>query len=469
VSGFAVFPVSLGYHPHEHSPMNRYACLLLCAFAMSANAAGWVPAERIDPPCCFSTSTTDMHFGSAVAVDLSPGFPQQVRALYVGAPNFGITSDNVAYPEAGIVFVFVPVNGSLQLLTYLQPFPPQAFAHFGAAVAVNNGVVMIGEPDYDNQTQVNVGKITVNYDRNRNSPSYMPPAFNGLTGMDGTVANARLGASVAISGDGYQTGGGENWLVGGAPGAGAGCAFLHHTGPTEDIDRGSVCGTSPGDAFGSSVGVYSFGAENMLMVAGAPGENILTGAAHVYILSGGNLALLTNLQANNPGQFDYFGTNVSIDSQRIYVGGTGRDKSGVGRTGSVTLFNPGGVNHYTFDTEVFPTSNANPGDLCGATVYPNAIGTGFAMGCPGSDAQANGEGFARVVRPVSILGGTIWLDQILQMGSRPHGVDDLGRDVAMVGDQVFAGAPLADDLLGADNGALQVFGPDQLFTDGFDD
>jgi hypothetical protein len=90
------------------------------------------------------------------------------------------------------------------------------------------------------------------------------------------------------------------------------------------------------------------------------------------------------------------------------------------------------------------------------------------MGCPGSDAQSNSKGFARVVEPILFLGGTFWIDQTLQMGSLPHGVDDMGRGVAMVGDHVFAGAPLADGLLGSDNGIIQIFAADELFANGFD-
>jgi hypothetical protein len=132
------------------------------------------------------------------------------------------------------------------------------------------------------------------------------------------------------------------------------------------------------------------------------------------------------------------------------------------------LFDPGGPNNYTLDGEVFPGSDAHAGDLCGASIGLNLAGNGFAMGCPGSDAQSNGEGFARVVVPIPFIGGTLWLDQALQMGSLPHGADDMGRGVARVGDYVYAGAPLADDALGSDNGIIQIFGPDELFTDGFD-
>jgi hypothetical protein len=448
--------------------MNRYFCLLLCMAAGTAGAAEWVHVEQIDAPCCGSASHTNLHFGATVAADLSPTSPPQIRALYVGAPGYSPTINGTVYPESGIVFVFVPVAGGWQEATYIEPISAQANAHFGAAIAVNNGVLVVGEPDYDNQTHPNAGRITLLFDRNHNVPS-SAPAFNGIVDFEGLVDNARLGDSVAVAGDGIGTGGAGNWVTSGAPGgAGAGCAFLNYLGDDQSFfDKGSVCGATSGDVFGASVAVYSFGATNLLMAVGAPGEGGAAGGAHVYFLNGGNLTNLSNLQAQNPGIFDFFGTSIAIDANRLYVGGTGRDKSGVGRTGSVTLFNPGGPNHYTFDTEVFPGSNANAGDLCGASVYPNPLGSQFVVGCPGSNAQFDGEGFARVFEPFVVFGSTVWFDHVLQMGSLPHGADDLGRGVVMVGNRAFAGAPLTDSALGTDNGGVQVFITDTIFVDGF--
>ncbi len=452
--------------------MNRYACLpclpclLLCAATASASTPGWVHVDQIDAPI-WPGGSSGARFGTAVAVDLAPG-SNQIRALLVGAPRASNTYMGVDYPEAGQVYVFVPKNGGWQVIANLQNAVPQAYAHFGAAVAVNNGVAAVGVPGYTYQTHVGAGYVAQYLDLNRNFLTYQAPAFVPSGAMNSVVDNAHLGAGVAVNGDGLNTGGAGSWVAGGAPGAGAGCAYLRYVADTgTNIDKGNVCGASSGDAFGTSVAVYSFGASQVFMVAGATGENTTTGAAHVFHLSGGNLANLSDLHAQNPGQFDFFGSSVAIDGQRIYVGGTGRDKSGVGRTGSVTLFNPGGANFFTFDTEVFPGSGANPGDLCGVSIYPNPTGSGFAVGCPGSNGQADGEGFARVVEPISIFGGTIWVDQVLQMGSLPHGVDDMGRGVVMVGDHVFAGAPLADVPRGVDNGAVQVFAPDELFADGF--
>jgi hypothetical protein len=449
--------------------MNRVACLLLCFVATSAHALGWTHVDQIDSPCCFSGSQDGMKFGTAIAADMDMGSPSQIRALYVGAPGFSIVDGPVTYPEAGIVFVFVPVNGHWQVTTYLQPAVPQAFGHFGAALAVDSGVVAIGEPGYDNGAHADAGRITLLNDRNRNAPTYTPPQFDGLYFWDTTVDNGRFGSSVAVAGDGIGNNGTGNWIAAGAPGTGAGCSSLLYFGDDQSWDdKGSVCGATSGDVFGAAVGVYSFGANDMLMAVGAPGEGITTGGAHVYHLSGGALSNLANLQAEHPGQFGFFGTSIAIDGQRLYVGATGGDKPGTGRTGSVTLFNPGGPNNYTLDGEIFPGSGANAGDLCGASIGLNLAGNGFVMGCPGSDAQSSGEGFARVVVPIPFIGGTLWIDQALQMGDLPHGMDDMGRGVAMVRDHVFAGAPLADDALGSDNGIVQIFGPDELFTDGFD-
>lgn len=449
--------------------MNRVACLLLCIFATSTHAEDWRHVGQIEAPCCFSGSPDGMKFGTVIAADLDTASPPKIRALYVGAPGFSPVIDQVTYPEAGIVFVFVPTNNGWQIVTYLQSAFPSANGHFGAALDVDSGVVAIGEPGYDNGIHMDAGRITLLHDRNRNNPTYTPPEFNGLYFWDSTVDSGRFGSSVAVAGDGIDTSGTGNWIAGGAPGSGAGCSSLLYFGDDQSwVDKGSVCGATAGDAFGASVAVYSFGIADMLMAVGAPGEGSTTGGAHVYHLSGGTFANLSNLQAQNAGMFGFFGTSIAIDGQRLYVGATGGDKPGAGRTGSVTLFNPGGPNNFTLSGEVFPGSDANAGDLCGASINVNPIGSGFVMGCPGSDAQSSGEGFARVVEPITFLGGTLWIDQALQMGSLPHGADDMGRGVAMVGHHIFAGAPLANDLLGSDNGIVQIFSNDELFTDGFE-
>ena len=449
--------------------MNRATCVLLCLFATSAHALGWTHVDQIEAPCCSSGLPNGMKFGTVIAADMDTASPPKIRALYIGAPGYSPVIDQVTYPEAGIVWVLVPMEDGWQTTTFLTSAVPSANGHFGAALAVDSGVVAIGEPGYDNGAHIDAGRITLLLDRNRSNQVYTPPQFDGLYFWDSAVDNGHFGSSVAVAGDGIDTGGTGNWIAGGAPGAGAGCSSLLYFGDDwTSNDYGSACGASTGDAFGSSIAVYSFGANDMLMAVGAPGEGITTGGAHIYHLSGGALSNLANLQAEHPGQFGFFGTSIAIDGQRLYVGATGGDKPGTGRTGSVTLFNPGGPNHYTLAGEVFPGDGAHAGDLCGASIGLNLVGNGFTMGCPGSDAQSNGEGFARVVVPIPFLGGSIWIDQALQMGSLPHGADDMGRSVAMVGDHVFAGAPFAEDALGSDNGIVQIFAVDELFTDGFD-
>src|SRR5690606_21304091 len=102
LSRFPAFPVSAGNPPAWYIAMTRVACLLLCLFATSAHAAGWPHVGQIEAPCCFSGSPNGMKFGSVIAADLDTASPPKIRALYVGAPGFSITVDQVVYPEAGI-------------------------------------------------------------------------------------------------------------------------------------------------------------------------------------------------------------------------------------------------------------------------------------------------------------------------------------------------------------------------------
>jgi hypothetical protein len=66
------------------------------------------------------------------------------------------------------------------------------------------------------------------------------------------------------------------------------------------------------------------------------------------------------------------------------------------------------------------------------------------------------------------MGTPIWSQDRLEMGDLPHGADDLGRGIALVGDHVYAGAPAYDDAIGINNGIVRVFAPDRIFEDGFD-
>jgi len=429
--------------------------------------ASWAYQESVAP------ADLAVRFGQAVAADVrSDG---SVRAVYVGAPNATVHDANGDHPAAGKVYVLTPTGGwhvAATLTPVGTPYSVQDYAHFGTAVAVHAGVVVVGAPEYDFQgVHHDGGSVTVYEDTTRDDPGNPEPVLHpyasGQLVLQGD--DTHLGASVAINGASLDEG---IWMATGAPDdAGTGCVRVFRLVRPSAEYGGIACG-SAGSKLGSSLAIHALSQTGYVIVAGAPavtqGDQALAGEAYVYVPIDDTITKLDTLKAPNPVTLDAFGTAVALDATHIYVGGTGRWKSGVGRTGSVSIFEPTGIIGYSFDVEIFPGSGASVGDLCGASLSARHEVDGFvAMGCPSHDGLVANEGVVRVLTLGSLLGNPFWFQDRLDMSDLPHGADDLGRSVALVGDHVYAGAPMHDDAFAADNGILRVFATDRIFRDGF--
>ena len=447
----------------------RYSLLMISLCIPFTAHAEWAHVQRI--PSQDPSAVAGSRFGNSLGADVRFG-PNTVRALYVGAPNATATYLGNDYAGAGVVYILSNYGGTWHTVSTMRATAPQVNAHFGAAVAVQNGIIVVGEPDYDNQGHTDAGRVWYFEDYHFNNPNFPEPAISSMTERTVSFDNAHLGASVAVNGSGKVIGGTGSFAAAGAPGlAGVGCVYVNYFAVNQTVEKGSICGAASGDSYGSSVAVLTMDSTQINLVVGAPGEsqggNATAGGAHVAVFSAGTLFAYGDLAAQNPTLFDFFGTSVAIDSHRIYVGASGRDKSGVGRTGSVSLFTPGNIIGYNFNGEIFPVNGA-PGDLCGASVSLNqATDKGFAMGCPGSDGLVSGEGSVYVENPIPFLGGTLWIGEELNMADLPHGADDLGRGVVIVADRVYAGSPFAN-APGSDDGAVDIFATDALFANGFE-
>lgn len=439
------------------------------AFAAGPLAAAW-PYQQSLSPVDVATGTNGLGFGKSVAADIRAD--GRIRALYVGAPNAKVTAAGADHPGAGKVYVLTPIGGWHVVATLTAP-NAQDGAHFGAAVAVHEGVVAVGAPDYDYPGgHVDSGALLVFEDTTRDAPGdalpvlqYYPAGYR-VSQQDDT----HFAASVAVAGSTLAQGA---WIASGTPGesGGNGCVRIdYHAGSTHTYG-GAACGTG-GGKLGASLALYSASPTFYVLVAGAPamaqGAESLAGEAYVYVPIDGTITKLDTLKAQNPGFLDAFGASVALDETHIYVGGTGRVKSGVGRTGSVSVFAQSGLIGWRFAAELIPGA-ADVGDLCGASLSARHEADGlFAMGCPGWDGLVNNEGRVIVLREFDFMGTPIWSQDRLDMGDLPHGADDLGRDIALVGDHVYAGAPNHDDAVGMNNGIVRVFAPDRIFEDGFD-
>lgn len=447
-----------------------FAVILFAATATSGHAQ-WLNIDTLLPDG-LSAGSSSTQFGKTVAVDRETD--GSVRALYVGAPGASVTYGNTTYAGAGKVYVLSPTGG-WHVADYIYG-PPEVNAHFGAALAVSHGVIAVGIPDRDCTAGANCGRVEIYEDLNAGDSS-LEPQLDSYTLFASSSAGDHFGDSVALDGYGLDAGSGGMFLAAGAPGKSSqkGCIYAYHLGLGYTNTEGIACGATAGDSLGASVSIRASSSTFFVMVAGAPGvtqgDQQLAGATYVYVPhvpQDQNLQLLDTFAAQNPAFLDAFGTAVAQDATRIYVAGTGRNKSGTGRTGSVSVFEPSGFIGYSFATELFPDSSGSAGDLCGAALSAELTVSGrIAMGCPSHDGLVTNEGAVRVLTLGSLLGNPHWFQNRVDMSDLPHGADDLGRGVVLVGDYLYAGAPNYDGAFGANNGAVRVFAIDTIFKDGF--
>ena len=87
-----------------------------------------------------------------------------MRALYAGARGASVTYANTTHAAAGKVFVLSP-KGGWHVADHIFG-PPEANAHFGAALAVSHGVVAVGVPDRDCAAGANCSQVKVYEDLN---------------------------------------------------------------------------------------------------------------------------------------------------------------------------------------------------------------------------------------------------------------------------------------------------------------
>lgn len=438
----------------------RALALLPAAFLTSpAEAQDWVPRYDI------YTGQVGSLLGSSIAARIVLDGEYTVTRVYVGAPY----ADKDGVIDAGAVRLYSPSPEGWQLVSTLYSSSPKAGAHFGATLSASGIGIVVGAPDYyvSNPNDGN-GRIESISDGGQTPPNLSVRAFvNGGIGQ-------HVGHSLASNGD--------KLAVGYTPSNDGGCVVTYRMFPTGAHLRplpalhNFICGVS-GAIMGTSLAIRNTGADDFLLVAGAPGEtqagNALAGAAHVYVpnpdTAEGGLLEVGTLAAINPQFLDVFGTSVGIDANYVYVGGTGRD-NGSGRVGSVSIFKPGSTTGYDFVGEYFPAAPATIGGHCGASLSVDRFRDQFAIGCPDSDGSVSQEGNARVMRKITIFGQPYWNETRVEFGNLSHGADLLGSSLFLFKDQIFVGAPRSDGRPpGIDHGGWWEFtSSDVIFADGFE-
>ncbi|MCP5540849.1 MAG: FG-GAP repeat protein [Akkermansiaceae bacterium] len=302
----------------------------------------------------------------------------------------------------------------------------QTTPRFGASLALSDRWLVAGEPENDDKG-ADAGAVHV-FD------AVTCRYLRKLTAADAS-AGARFGAAVSVHG---------NLLVVGAPGdnGARGAAYLFDLAKGRQLFSLRAADGAAADEFGAAVA-----ANAGVVVVGAPkddGSGGETGAVYLFDAKTGAETLKIVSPAN--GAMDNFGVSLAVDGDLCLIGASGEDNTGgVGTLeGAAYLFSiPGGTQIHRYTPSFF-----NDGDRFGESV---ALDGGLAMiGAPFGDFGFSDMG---LVFRFNIFTG-------LQVGfffAEVPAADDLfGASVAVCRNLIAVGVP-GDDDADAEAGSVQLF------------
>ncbi|MFZ0548957.1 MAG: FG-GAP repeat protein [Candidatus Promineifilaceae bacterium] len=361
-----------------------------------------------------NTEVEDL-FGLAVAVS---GKTVVVGAYSEDSNATGVDGDqaNNMAADSGAAYVFVRSGGVWSQQAYLKASNTGANDQFGRAVAISGDTIVVGAHFEDsNATTINgdgtndsFGNSGAAYVFVRNGTAWSQQAYLKAANAG---ASDEFGYSVAVSGDTVVVG-----------------AYL------EDSSSNVVNGADNNSAADS-------------------------GAAYVFVRSGGVWSQQAYLKASNTDPADRFGYSVAISGNTVVVGATEEDSDANGVNGDQTdnsLFSVGAAYVFvrsgtTWIQEAYmKASNSGNGDVFGSSVAVS--GNTVVVGARGEDSNATGingdetndsypnSGAAYIF---ARSGGT-WSQQAYLKASNSEPDDRFGDSVALSGDKLVVGARQED-------------------------
>ncbi len=351
---------------------------------------------------------------------------------------------------------------------------------FGHSVAVSGDTVVVGAPLEDsnasgvngNQADDSGGNSGAAYVFFRSGGVWSQQAY--LKASNSGVSDW-FGVSVAVSGDtvvvgaryeaSNATGVNGNQMNNSAPESGAAYVFVRSGGVWSQQAYLKASNTAPSDYFGGIVAV-----SGDTVVVGATGEDSNasgvnsdqtnnsapnSGAAYVFVRSGGVWSQQAYLKASNTGVDDNFGWAVAICGDTVVVGALGEDSNASGVNGDQTnnsATNSGAAYVFVRSGGVWSqqaylkASNTGANDwfswsvaVSGDTVVVGALAEDSnATGVNGNQANnsASGSGAAYVF----VRSGGVWSQQAYLKASNAESDDGFGQSVSVSGDKVVISA-----------------------------
>ncbi|MEZ4375849.1 MAG: FG-GAP repeat protein [Polyangiaceae bacterium] len=347
-------------------------------------------------------------FGSSVAISGD--------TLVVGASR---AINGTSTPSDGAAYVYRHCGSSWIQESRLQASNPDAGDLFGASVGISGDAIVVGAVQ-ERSTATGVNGNSANNDAANAGAAYVFRRGSGTWTQEAylkasnTGTNDLFGGAVAISGDTVVVGAiGEDSPATGVNGddtdnslgsAGAAYVFQRDSAGWAQQAYLKASNTHGNMSFGFSVAIDGdtlvVGAlnetSNATGVDGDQSDGFTTkGAAYVFVRSSGMWSQQAYLKQSNTGDFDRFGTSVSISGDRIIVGAPEEDSAATGldgdgasdaaeESGAAYVYTRSGTT-WAFTTYV-KASNTEAGDAFGTSV--GISGAYFVVGAPLEDSGA---------------------------------------------------------------------------------
>ncbi|MAE45816.1 MAG: integrin [Planctomycetes bacterium] len=297
-----------------------------------------------------SNTDSDDAFGQSVALDgdtLVVGANEASNATGVN----GNALDNSA-SSSGAAYVFFRSGGTWSQQAYLKASNTDASDFFGWSVALDGDTVVVGaDSESSNATGVNGNQLDNSADSS--GAAYVFVRSDGIWSQQAylkasnTESNDTFGTSVALDGDTLMVGAdGEDSNATGVNGnqldnssnrSGAAYVFVRSDGTWSQQAYLKASNTGAGDVFGRSLAL-----DGDTLVVGASSEDGGTllnnlpesGAAYVFVRSGGIWSQENYVKALDTESADGFGVSVALDGGTLLVGAWGEDSNATGVNGN---------------------------------------------------------------------------------------------------------------------------------------
>jgi len=334
--------------------------------------------------------------------------------IAVGAPGADESGT-----DSGSAYIFRPTNGSQTV--ELVASDGAAGDRFGTAIAIDNGLALVGAPFADG-----AGSDT--------GAAYV---FDPVSGLE----LFKLEASDAAAGDhfGHAVALDGNTAVIGSLGA----AYVFDIATGQELFK--LLPTGASTTFGMSGFGEAVDIDNGLAVVGARLENGASGfAGAAYLFDATSGTQLHRMLAINGTAWANFGASVAIDGNVVVIGSPEASPMGW-HSGTAYLFDA---------TSGQQTSNITPGDGHLQAKFGSSVAVDGLHIVIGSEQNHAGGVFTSGAAYLYEYATGTFLTKLV--ASNAGNADELGGAVAAGGGQVVAGAARDDDN-GNDSGAAYIF------------